>query len=308
MQTDVRTEAAAAVSTDAVLQYLETKPYVFTTVIYFTDHRGRHNRENLATKEGQLHACESASSEATIFEFIQSIPAASSRGHLSGSTARRGLQAKARNSTGSTWHQVHGASSSKDVGVRSYDGRHPALSNVADGLDNMPAFIKRTDLHSIQHLRVMKNAELGHVHEEDKGMPAGDDQQRDQCRTLHESAAWTGSRGSFRASRTGHALNITGNQGGYTTIHRHGFAVVNVCCIGFKDLFCPSRPLHLLKGNVMEQLVRDTTSRHAGAAHLVSMAKDGRTHVFKVVLDAEDATTPNVIVWPPGCYHEINTP
>ncbi|KAG5180615.1 hypothetical protein JKP88DRAFT_246725 [Tribonema minus] len=137
-------------------------------------------------------------------------------------------------------------------------------------------------------------------------------QKRDgQSRTMEECGlSWiSGERGRLPDQLHDHALNITGPSGGYTPIHRHGFSVANVCCLGTKEyLFAPSQPLHLVKGDAGHLLARDTISKLAGAAHLASIAKEGQGCVYKAVLKADDAGAPNVIVWPPGCYHEIHTP
>eukprot|EP00611_Tribonema_gayanum_P009399 TRINITY_DN1921_c0_g2_i1.p1 TRINITY_DN1921_c0_g2~~TRINITY_DN1921_c0_g2_i1.p1 ORF type:complete len:256 (-),score=50.21 TRINITY_DN1921_c0_g2_i1:62-829(-) len=187
------------------------------------------------------------------------------------------------------------------------------------GLAEMQTFITTDAVHSIQHLYVLDDADQGRTHEQDKSVPAGDVQQRAQCRTLHQRAvkvieecgvSWiAGERESLPDELNSHGLTVTGPSGGYSPIHRHGFAVANVCCTGTKEyLFSPSQPLHPVKGSAGDELARDTNSRLIGAAHLANMAKQGTGRVFKAALKADDGDAPNVIVWPPGCYHEVYTP
>ncbi|KAG5187327.1 hypothetical protein JKP88DRAFT_243841 [Tribonema minus] len=64
--------------------------------------------------------------------------------------------------------------------------RVEALSEAGRDLLHMKTFLTSNAVHSIQHLRVMDNKEQGCEHPEDQSVPAGDEQERAQCRILHK--------------------------------------------------------------------------------------------------------------------------
>ncbi|KAG5186579.1 hypothetical protein JKP88DRAFT_288722 [Tribonema minus] len=196
--------------------------------------------------------------------------------------------------------------------------RLEALDTVCGDLAALRAFVHATHVHSIQHTRVIDGMESGTLHKDDKDTPSGDATMRQQAREAHARAVkvvqecgldWlAGARERLPEQLREHALNLSGTGGGFTNVHRHGLVVVNVCCYGVKHyLLAPSDPMYGHDDNA-SGLVKVVSNSSSGAQEFkIMLERQGRVGVHHTTLDAA-AGKPNMIIWPPGCFHEVYTP